>query len=315
MLDYDLATVYGYETKSFNRQVKNNVDKFDEDFCFQLTDDEVETLRCKNCTANISPKTRSNPHAFTEQGIYMLMTVLKGELATLQSKVLIRTFKKMKDYIIDHQCLLGEREYVRLSMSVAENAQEMVRLSLQHSELNDRVADVVDQLGEMVTKSEISQIMMDFGNEFERRGYCFLDGRVLPGDLAYEELYSSAKHNIVVVDNYIGPKTLALLSHAPAGIDLTVISDNVRKGLRLIEYEDYLRDCPDKPIDFKRTEGRIHDRFIALDFGMEDERIYHCGGSSKDVGLRATVIQPMRDPELCHGLIKELLGNPHLELT
>ena len=101
MLDFDLARIYGYETKMFNRQIKNNITKFPEDFMFQLTDNEIKSiLRCKKCTANeLSSKRRYNPYAFTEQGIYMLMTVLKGELAVKQSKALIRLFKGMKDYI------------------------------------------------------------------------------------------------------------------------------------------------------------------------------------------------------------------------
>ena len=68
LLDADLAEIYGYDTKGFNRQVKNNIEKFDEDFMFELTDEELEDLRYKNCTANISSKSRYNPHVFTEQG-------------------------------------------------------------------------------------------------------------------------------------------------------------------------------------------------------------------------------------------------------
>ena len=117
MLDADLAEIYGYSTKDFNRQVKNNFEKFDEDFRFRLNSEEFEILRCKNCTSsegdelepqkNLKSKNltsswggaRYAPYAFTEQGIYMLMTVLKGEQATAQSKALIRLFKQMKDYI------------------------------------------------------------------------------------------------------------------------------------------------------------------------------------------------------------------------
>ena len=67
LLDADLAEIYGYDTKGFNRQVKNNIEKFDDDFMFELTDEELEDLRYKNCTANISSKSRYNPHVFTEQ--------------------------------------------------------------------------------------------------------------------------------------------------------------------------------------------------------------------------------------------------------
>ena len=84
MLDFHIAEIYGYTTSAFNRQVKNNIEKFDADFRFQLTYDEYFNLICKNCTSSWGG-TRKLPYAFTEQGIYMLMTVLKSELATRQS--------------------------------------------------------------------------------------------------------------------------------------------------------------------------------------------------------------------------------------
>ena len=96
MLDFELAEIYGYETYNFNRQVKNNNDKFDEDFMFQLSKEEYkEILRCKNFTSSWGG-TRHLPYAFTEQGVYMLMTVLKGELAIKQSKALIRIFGEVQ---------------------------------------------------------------------------------------------------------------------------------------------------------------------------------------------------------------------------
>lgn len=96
MLDFELAKIYGYETKNFNRQVKNNIDKFDRDFRFQLNKEEYDiVLKCKNFTSSWGG-TRKVPYAFTEQEIYMLMTVLKGDLATKQSIALIDAFKQMK---------------------------------------------------------------------------------------------------------------------------------------------------------------------------------------------------------------------------
>lgn len=80
MLDSDLAMLYGYEVKNHNRQVKNIIERFPNDFMFQLTKDELNYLRCKNCTSNLKPKSRTLSYAFTEQGIYMLATVLKGAL-------------------------------------------------------------------------------------------------------------------------------------------------------------------------------------------------------------------------------------------
>ena len=104
MLDTDLASLYGYTTKAFNQQVKNNIEKFDDDFRFQLTRNEyLNILRSKNLTLELKQGKFSKflPYAFTEQGIYMLMTVLKGELAIIQSKCLIRTFNIYHQLIDD----------------------------------------------------------------------------------------------------------------------------------------------------------------------------------------------------------------------
>ena len=87
---------------------------------FQLSDNEVKYLRSQFVTANISSKSRSNPYVFTEQGVYMLMTVLKGELAVRQSIALVRTFKRMKDYILENRDLIGQREILQLSMETAD---------------------------------------------------------------------------------------------------------------------------------------------------------------------------------------------------
>jgi len=122
MLDFELAEIYGYSTKRFNEQVKNNASKFDDDFRFQITREELEELvRSKKSTSREntvfkgqSGGTRYLPWCFTESGLYMLMTVLRGELATQQSKALIRIFRTMKDYIADTQGLASQRYTVRL---------------------------------------------------------------------------------------------------------------------------------------------------------------------------------------------------------
>jgi hypothetical protein len=109
MLDSDLAEIYGYSTTTLNQQVKNNQKKFDEDFTFQMSKEEFDNLISKNLISSWGGR-RKPPRVYTEQGVYMLMTVLKGDLAAKQSKALIRTFKKMKDYILDNQTLIGQRE-------------------------------------------------------------------------------------------------------------------------------------------------------------------------------------------------------------
>ena len=124
MIDSDLAEIYGYATRDFNKQVKNNMNKFDSDFMFQLTEEEFKNLMFKKSTSSWGGR-RKLPYAFTEQGINMLMTVLKGEKATIQSKALIRIFKKMKDYIIENNNnLVSYDDVLKLSLQTNENTKD-----------------------------------------------------------------------------------------------------------------------------------------------------------------------------------------------
>ena len=118
MLDSDLAKIYGYTTKAFNQQIQRNIDRFDDDFMFRLTKEEAGNfVRSQIVTSRDNyfkgqdGGTRYLPHAFTEQGIYMLMTVLKGELAVKQSKALIRLFKVMKDFVTNERNVFFHNSY------------------------------------------------------------------------------------------------------------------------------------------------------------------------------------------------------------
>ena len=173
ILDSDLSEIYGYTTKAFNQQVKNNIEKFDEDFMFELTDDEVEDLRSNFLTANLNSKSRYNPHVFTEQGLYMLMTVLKGPLAVKQSKALIRTFKKMKDYILENCDLIGQRELLQLSMETANNRIEISKINSDMISLEKQISDVAEGLKDVVTKSELADMMNSFISDDDEKWLMF----------------------------------------------------------------------------------------------------------------------------------------------
>ena len=311
MLDFDLAKIYGYSTKDFNRQVKNNAEKFDADFMFQLTQEEMVNLRCKNFTSSWGGS-RYLPHAFTEQGVYMLMTVLKGDLATRQSKAIVRMFKKMKDYIIENQGLIGDRDLLRLSLQTAKNAQDISALRGSLDRVNDKVAGVVDRLGEVVTKSDLAEMMVDFGSPAVRRGWLILNGQLVESDVAYAQIYAEALHSIYVVDNYIGLKTLVLLKDAVGKVDVTIFSDNLGKGLHKTEYEDFRKEYGE--VQLKTAGGIFHDRYIVIDYGKDTEKIYHCGASSKDGGNRVMTIEKVSETVVYHVLFDKLIGNPTLTL-
>ena len=270
-------------------------------------------MRCKNSTSSWGGR-RYNPYAFTEQGIYMLMTVLKGELATKQSKALIRIFKQMKDYIIDNQSLLGQREYLQLSLQTTQNTQDLLDLRKSLSAVDDKVASIIDTLGNVVTKSELANVMLDFSNPTVRRGWLILNGQPVESDLAYRQIYSTAKKMIFVVDNYIGLKTLVLLKDVPANVKITIFSDNIGNRLHQAEFNDFCREYPNVSVSLQTSGGIFHDRYIVVDYQTANEQVYHCGASSKDGGNKVTTITAVTDGGIYHSVIDQLLSNPVLIL-
>lgn len=318
MLDSDLAEIYGYTTKDFNRQIKNNFERFDEeDLMFQLTENEYEILRCKISTSSPTADwggRRYLPYVFTEQGVYMLMAVLKGPLAVRQSKSLVRMFKQMKDFILQNQPLLGQREYLQLSLQTTDNIRDIMELRSDLARLDDKVARMADEMGEVVTHSELSNIMLDFTTPVVRRGWLILNGQPVESDLAYKQIYAMAKKSLYVIDNYINLKTLALFREVATGVEVKVISDNVQNKLHKLEHDDFTREYPDLNITLLTAGGVFHDRYIILDYDTPDEKIYHCGASSKDGGNKVTTISLQEDAQVYHSLIDKTLTNPPLTL-
>ena len=313
MLDSDLAEIYGYTTKALNQQVKNNQDRFETDFTFKLNREEWNDLRSKNLTSSWGGS-RHLPNVFTEQGVYMLMTVLKGELAAKQSKDLVRTFKKMKDYILNNQSLVGQREVMQLTMHTTENTTEIKRLRMDLGSVEKQMSDVMDQLSDIVTKSDLADMMNSFVND-DDNGWLMYNTKYCSADAAYSSIYGQAKKSVYLIDNYIGLRTLVLLKNAPVGVGIRIFSDNIGNGkLHNIEYHDFRQEYPGISITMQHAGGIFHDRFIVLDYGTKDERIFLCGASSRDAGGRITSIVEDYGIEKYKPMIKELLKNGTLQL-
>ena len=291
MIDSDLAGIYGYTTKRFNEQVQRNISKFDDDFMFQLDEVEFIKLRSQNATSSWGGRTYL-PYAFTEQGIYMLMTVLKGEKATKESKALIRIFKKMKDYIIENNTnLVSYDDILKLSLQTNENTKDIKEIRKEMKLINDK---------------------FNSNNRFKE--ILILNGKRVESDNIYREIYSMAKKSIYIIDDYINLKTLVLLKDIDRRVKVTIFSDNVNNKLHKLEYEDFIKDYPYIDITFKVTNNIIHDRYIVLDFGKKSEKIFHCGCSSKDSGSRITSINEINDREVYNSIIDNLLNNEELVL-
>ena len=273
MLDFDLAQIYGYETKNFNRQVKNNIERFDSDFMFQLSDSEFEEiLRCKNFTSSWGG-TRYNPYAFTEQGIYMLMTVLKGDLAVTQSKMLIRTFKEMKHFIQNNSHLFTELDTIK---------RHLLESDLHHKETDKKIKELFS--------------LMDKYNINETQGI-FFQGQIFDAYAKFESFLATAKKEIILIDNYVDLSILQRLAKKKKGVNVTIYTDPKTK----LTAQDILFFNTQYPTLTVNYTTKTHDRFLIID----NSTIYHIGASLKDLGKKCfgfTVFDPNFIPMILKNL-------------
>ena len=272
MLDSDLAQIYGYETKRFNEQVKNNIERFDEDFRFQLTQDEVDVLRSKFSTTNISTMSRSLPYAFTEQGIYMLMTVLKGELAVKQSKTLIRLFKQMKDFVLTNSQLFAEIDSIK---------KHLIESDLHHKENDKRI----DELFTLMEKYKIE----------EKQGI-FFQGQIFDAYAKFESFIQSAKKEIVLIDGYVDLTVLERLAKKKKGVNVLLYTDSKTKITNL-DVQKFNAQYPTLTLNFT---SKMHDRFLIIDNSV----LYHIGASLKDLAKKCFAFEILDS-----SLIPSVLGN------
>ena len=286
MLDFELAKIYGYSTRDFNKQSKNNSERFDTDFCFKLTKSEwKDILRWNNSTSNyLSSKRRYLPYAFTEQGVYMLMTVLKGELAVKQSKALIRLFKNMKDYIIESHGLDRYGEILKLADKVNSHDMDIKNMKLR-----------------------LEKVMENFVDPSAYKQFLILDGEKIEAASAYQYIYSLSKRSLIIFDDYISIKSLNLLLSVNSGVEVIIFSDNVsRNPVKQVNIDDFVKESG-VSLTIKPSKNIFHDRLIIIDYNTPYEKIYISGASSKDAGNRITTIIMVDNKELYHPLIEKMV--------
>lgn len=257
MLDFDLAQIYGYETKNFNRQVKNNIERFDSDFMFQLSGAEVEELsRRKIFTLNKGrgSNIKYAPYAFTEQGIYMLMTVLKGDLAVTQSKMLIRTFKEMKHFIQNNSHIFAELDNIK---------KRLLESDLHHKETDIKIKELFS--------------LMDKYNINETQGI-FFQGQIFDAYAKFESFLAAAKKEIILIDNYVDLSILQRLTKKKKSVNVTIYTDPKTK-LTAQDVQTFNAQYPTLTVNHTT---KTHDRFLIIDKAT----IYHIGASLKDLGKK-----------------------------
>ena len=276
MLDFELAEIYDYETKAFNQQVKNNIERFDEDFRFHLTDDEFnEILRSKNLTSKTENRggRRYMPYAFTEQGIYMLMTVLKGELAVAQSKMLIRMFKEMKHFIQNNANIFAEINTIK---------QNLLETNVHQKEADKRIDELFT--------------LMDKYNVEEKQGI-FFQGQIFDAYAKFESFIAKAKKEIILIDGYVDLSVLERLSKKQSGVNVTIYTDPKTK-LTAQDIQKFNAQYP--TLTLKHT-AKMHDRFLIVD----GKTLYHIGASLKDLGKKCFAFE-LLEPSLIPAILQNV---------
>ena len=312
MLDYDLAEVYGYEVKRLNEQVKRNITRFPEDFMFQLTKDEIPESFLKSQIATLNENgnrrglhIKKLPFAFTEQGIYMLATVLRGELAEQQSIFIMRAFREMRHYIKQNQQFVTQSEMRLVTAKVSEISVQVAGVADWKKKAEDRFDSI---------QRSIDTLNENFVSDKDFKNFVIYKGQKFEADAAYIDIYQQARKSIYVVDDYVNTKTLQLLSQKHAGVEVILFTENghgKRGFLTTAVVNDFILEYA--PLRIK-PNADCHDRLIVLDYGKPTEQVYHCGASSKDAGKKLCAINVILETSMIHPVIDKLLLSPDKQI-
>ena len=260
MLDRDLSLLYGVETRVLNQAVRRNIERFPDDFIFQLSKEDIENLKSHFVISSWGGDRRL-PYAFTEQGIAMLSSVLKSQTAVEVNIRIMRAFVSMRRFISTNAQLfqrLETIEYHQLEMK-------------QHQEETDkRIDEVFKRLDANIPP--IQGIFYD-GQVFD--AYCFVS-----------DLMRKARRSIVLIDNYLDDTVLALLDKRGNGVTATIYTQRISSQFQL-DIDRHNSQYP--PIEIKRF-NKAHDRFLLI-----DDEVYHIGASVKDLGKKWFGFTLMRD--------------------
>lgn len=268
MLDNDLAALYQVETRTFNQAVSRNIERFPENFRFQLTKEEYDSLRSQFVISNGRGGRRYLPYAFTEQGIAMLSGVLRSDIAVQVSIRIMNTFVEMRRFI-SNNALLFERI----------SSIELKQLEYQKStdERFDRVFQYIDDHAESGQK-------------------IFFDGQIYDAFSLLVSIIQKANKEIILIDGYVDVNTLDLLAKKKSGVNVRCYTYS---NTPLSKQDVSKFNAQYAMLTVKKTSV-FHDRFLILD----GKTAYHIGASLKDAGKKCFGISLLTDPDM----VKELLN-------
>lgn len=282
MLDADLAMLYGVETKRLNEQVKRNINRFPDDFMFQLTKEDVVALRSQIATLNDrSTALRSHfatskngrgqhkkylPYAFTRNGIAMLSSVLKSETAVGVNIRIMRAFT-MIPQLVNYNAQLAQRIF-----DIEHHQQE-----------TDRKIDVIFEKIKDISPKPLPEQVFPTG--------CVWDAWTYISDLV-----RSARQRIILIDNFVDDRVLSMFTKRADGVSATIHTRYNEQFLT--DLKKHNTQYPE--IEFIQLPQRNHDRFLII-----DDKVYLLGASVKDMGSGLCAVSEMSiSPDVILGLLK-----------
>ena len=274
MLDSELAAIYGIETKVFNQAVKRNIERFPDDFRFQLTEEEMDAFfkpasRSQIVTLNSSGNLRGSnikyrPYAFTEQGVAMLSAVLRSETAVKVSIEIMNAFVQMRHYL-------------------QENANIISRLTNTETKLLEH-----DKNFEKIFAALES-------NSKPKKEGIFFQGQIFDAYVFFQNIIQKAKKEVILIDGYVDLSVLERFSKKKSGVQVTIYTDSKTK-ISALDVQKFNSQNPQLTLNYT---SKMHDRFLIID----NKTVYHIGASLKDLGKKCFAFELMEDSTVLIPLI------------
>ena len=229
MIDRDLARLYGVETKVLNQAVKRNVQRFPQDFMFQLTKEECLRSQIVTLKEGRGHHLKYMPYVFTENGVAMLSSVLRSEKAIEVNIRIMRAFSAMRNFLVNNAAIF----------------QRMDQLEMKQLKTDEKVDAILDKLGD---------------NEKPKEGV-FFNGQIFDAYALVADLIRGAKERIVLIDNYIDDTVLVQLAKRKPGVTVDIYDGHITKQLR----QDVEKHNEQYPGVTLHKYTKAHDRFLIID--------------------------------------------------
>ena len=266
MLDSDVANIYHCETKYVNRVVKRNLERFPEEFCFQLNENEFESLRCQFVTLNENGRGQHRkylPYVFTEQGIAMLSALLKSDIAVSVSVNIMKAFIEM-------------RKFLMLNGQVFERLTNIEYKLLDYDKKFDQV------FNQLQLEENIKQRI-------------FFEGQIYDAYSLIVYIIKKANSKILIIDNYIDDSVLKMLSKKKNNVEVVILTSD-KSNIENLDIKKFNKEYP--MLKVSKT-NKFHDRFIVID----NKEMFHLGASIKDLGRKCFGINKIEDMEIIEKII------------